>query len=176
MTDKEKRLIEDCRILIVGKGDFISYIKGELGKRGFTDTGNVVISEIIDDQNTGILIENTGLGSSDSVDIEDFPMIYPFDFVDGAGVIVLFPGDDRSWREKLNVRLWAAEYISGYCAFWNVEGYDWLHGALPKIKENRTNEEAIKTAAYMCASIAANIAVGRDVKHYPRFYLCRNLE
>ena len=28
----------------------------------------------------------------------------------------------------------------------------------------------------MCAKIAANIAVGRDVKRYPRFYLCRNLE
>ena len=74
------------------------------------------------------------------------------------------------------MRQWVAEYMLGYCAFWNVEGCDWLHDALPAIKENKTSEAAMKTAAYMCARIAANIAVGRDVKRYPRFYLCRNLE
>ena len=35
---------------------------------------------------------------------------------------------------------------------------------------------ALKTAAHICARIAANIAVGREVKHFPRFYLCKNLE
>lgn len=162
--------------MIVGEGAFITYIKERLAKHGFSDMTDVVISEIINDQKTGMMIEYTGVGSSESGDIWDIPVIYPFDFVDGAGAIVLFPGDDRSWLEKQNVRQWAAEYISGYCAFWNVDGCDWLHDALPKIKENRTSDDAMRTAAYICARIAANIAVCRDVKRYPRFYLCRNSE
>ena len=162
--------------MIVGKGDFITYIIKELRKLDFCKITEVEIGEIINEQNTGILIEYTGAGISQTSDMSCIPLIYPFDFVDGAGAIVVFPGDDRSWLEKQNVRQWAAEYMSGYCAFWNVKGCDWLHDAVPAIKENKTSETAIKTAAYICARITANIAVGRDVKRYPRFYLCRNLE
>ena len=162
--------------MIVGKCDFITYIKEELCKLGFCDIADVAMSEIINGPDTGILIEYAGNGLSQTSDIGDIPVIYPFDFVDGAGAIVVFPGDDRSWLEKQNVRQWTAEYMSGYCAFWNVEGCDWLHDALPAIKENKTSDVAMKTAAHICARIAANIAVGRDVKRYPRFYLCRNLE
>ena len=176
MTNEEKQLIKKCRIMIVGKGDFITYIKEELRKLEFCNIAEVEIGEIFNGQNKGILIEYTGEGSSELSDIGDIPVIYPFDFVDGAGAIVVFPGDDRSWLEKKNIRQWTAEYISGYCAFWNVEGYDWLHDALPAIKENKTSEAAMKTATHICARITANIAVGRDVKRYPRFYLCRNLE
>ena len=162
--------------MIVGKGDFITYIKKELGKLDFCNIAEVEIGEIINGKNAGILIEYTGVGLSQAKDINRIPVIYPFDFIDGAGAIVVLPGNDRNWLEKKNVRQWVAEYMSGYCAFWNVEDCDWLHDVLPAIKENNTNEAAIKTAAYMCARIAANIAVGRDVKRYPRFYLCRNLE
>ena len=162
--------------MIVGKDDFITYIKEELRKLDFCKISEVEIGEIINGQNTGILIEYTGNGSAESGDISSIPVIYPFDFINGAGVIVIFPGDDRGWLEKQNLRQWVAEYISGYCAFWNVDGCDWLHDALLKIKENWTSEAALKTASYICARIAANIAVGRDVKRYPRFYLCRNLE
>ena len=176
MTNEEKQLIKECRIMIVGKGDFITYIKKELVKLEFCNIAEEEIAEIINGQNTGILIEYNGGGLFQARDINSIPVIYPFDFVDGAGAIVVFPGDDRNWLEKQNVRQWAAEYMSGYCAFWNVVGCDWLHDALPAIKENKTSEAAIKTAAYMCARIAANIAVGRNVKRYPRFYLCSNLE
>ena len=162
--------------MIVGKGDFITYIKEELCKLGFCDMADVAMSEIINGQDTGILIEYIGNGLSQTSDINSIPVIYPFDFVDGAGAIVVFPEDERDWLEKQNVRQWAAEYMSGYCAFWNVEGCDWVHDALPAIKENKTSEAAMKTAAHICARIAANIAVGRDVKRYPHFYLCRNLK
>ena len=162
--------------MIVGKVDFITYIKKELGKLDFCNIAEVELGEIINGKNAGILIEYTGVGLSQAKDINSIPVIYPFDFIDGAGAIVVLPGDDRNWLEKKNVRQWVAEYMSGYCAFWNVEDCDWLHDVLPAIKENNTNEAAIKTAAYMCARIAANIAVGRDVKRYPRFYLCRNLK
>lgn len=53
---------------------------------------------------------------------------------------------------------------------------DWLEQSLPAIREGITEETAQKTAAHICARIAANIAVGREVKHFPRFYLCSNSE
>lgn len=176
MTNEEKQMIKECRIMIVGKGDFITYIKEELRKLDFCNIVEVEIGEIINGQNIGILIEYTRDGSAESVNLSDIPVIYPLDFVDGAGAIVVFPEDDRDWHGKQNVRLWAAEYMSGYCAFWNISGSDWLRDVIPSIKEGKTNRVAQRTAAYLCARIAANIAVGRNVKHYPRFYLCRNLE
>ena len=103
--------------MIVGKGDFITYIKDELGKLGFRDMADVAMSEINNEQNNWILIEYTGDGSAESGNMSDIPMIYPFDFIEGAGAIVLFPGDDRSWLDKSNLRVWAADYMSGYCAF-----------------------------------------------------------
>lgn len=47
---------------------------------------------------------------------------------------------------------------------------------LPAIREAKTSEAAQRTAAHICAKIAANIAVGRNVKHFPRFYLSKNLK
>ena len=136
--------------MIIGKSDFITYIKEELRKLDFCKIAEVEIGGIINGQNNGILVEYTGSGLSQSCDIGDIPVIYPFGFVDGAGAIVVYPGDYRSWLDKQNIRLWVAEYISGYCAFWNVDGCDWLHDALYAIKENRTSDTAMKTAAYMC--------------------------
>ena len=95
--------------MIVGKGDFITYIKEELCKLDFCNIAEVEIGEIINGKNARILIEYTGTGFFQTKDISSIPVIYPFDFVDGAGAIVVFPGDDRSWLEKQNVRQWAAE-------------------------------------------------------------------
>lgn len=163
--------------MIVGTDLFINHIMEELSLLGFDNIVHLKeIYSLSKQPASGILITYNGArltGLDDSISI---PVIYPFDFIDGAGAVVLFPGDDRNWLKMKNIRLWVAEYISGYCAFWNIEGCDWLQDALPAIKENRKNIAAMKTAAYMCARIAANIAVGRDVKRYPRFYLCRNLE
>lgn len=175
MTKEEKQLVEECPIMIVGKGKFVDYIKKELWNLGFREISEVAKSEIIYKDNPGIIIEYTGESSSETGEIADIPVIFPFDLIDGAGVVVVYPEDDRSWLEKPNVRLWVAGYFSGYCAFWNMDGCDWLHDSLPFIKKSITNEAALKTAAYLCAKIAANIAVGMEVKHYPRFYICRNL-
>lgn len=86
--------------MIVGKGEFITYINEELRKLDFCKIAEIEIGEIINEQNTGILVEYTGAGISQSSDISSIPVIYPFDFIEGAGAIVLFPGDDRSWLEK----------------------------------------------------------------------------
>lgn len=177
MTSEEKRLIADCRIMVIGVSDFIDRVKAELDKSGFKSinivSGNDVHTEIglVD-----MIAEYTGQAYTHVKGNAAIPIIYPFDFVEGAGAIVIMPGDDNELQHKDNLRLWAAEYMAGYCTFWNVEGCDWLQGALPAIREAKTSEAAQRTAAHICAKIAANIAIGREVKHFPRFYLCQNLE
>lgn len=177
MTGEEKELINGCRIMIVGSEIFIGYVQEELNRLGFNEICNVsALKYNYIGETRGILIEFTGNGPSQCSDATEIPTIYPFDFIGGAGAIVLFSGDERKWLEKPNVRLWAAEYMSGYCAFWNISGCEWLHEAIPAIKAGETSDLAQKTAAHLCALIAANIAVGHDVKHYPRFYLVESGE
>lgn len=177
MTSEEKRLIADCLIMVIGISDFIDCIKAELIKSGFKSIS--IISALEKGTNmdfTDMVAEYVYEGDSCIKEEIKIPIIYPFDFVEGAGAIVIVPGDDNELQHKDNLRLWAAEYMAGYCAFWNVEGCEWLQLALPEIIEAKTSEAAQRTAAHICARIAANIAVGREVKHFPRFYLCKNLE
>lgn len=177
MTNEEKRLLADCRIMVIGAKDFIDCVKIELHKSGFRsinimsgNDGQTALGTV------DMIAEYMGEAGSCVNDNITIPIIYPFDFVIGAGAIVIMPGDKNDLQNKDNLRLWSAEYMAGYCAFWNVEGCDWLQTALPAIRDGKTSEVSLKTATHICARIAANIAVGRDVKHFPRFYLCKNLE
>lgn len=177
MTSEEKSLIADCRIMVIGVSDFIDCVKGELIKSGFKSIS--IISALEEQPNmdfTDIVAEYVEEKRSCIKEKVDIPIIYPFDFVNGAGAIVIIPGDENELQRKNNMRLWAAEYMAGYCTFWNVEGCNWLQSTLPAIREGKTSKVAQRTAAHICARIAANIAVGREVKHFPRFYLCKNLE
>lgn len=174
MTSEEKRLIADCRVMIIGASDFIDSVKAELYRSGFKSinivSGNDVLTEI---GPVDMVAEHADEACTHVKGNAAISIIYPFDFVDGAGAIVVMPGDDNELHGKANARLWAAEYMVGYCAFWNMEGCDWLQSALPAIREGKTSEAAQRTAAHICARIAANLAVGREVKHFPRFYLCK---
>ena len=177
MTSEERRRIAGCRIAVVGACEFIDSIKAELQQLGFEF---IQIISSSDKQpaisNFDVIAENVNEGSSCMSKVTDIPLILPFDFVNGAGVIVVMPDDERDIICKPDLRQWAATYMAGYCAFWNVEGCEWLRDSLPDIKNGVTSGASLKTAAYICARIAANIAVGREVKHFPRFYLCKNLE
>ena len=176
MTSEEKRLIADSRIAVIGAIEFIDSIKAELQQLGFESIQIISTSDEEPVINIDVIAENVNEGSSCLSKDATIPLILPFDFVKGAGAIVVMPGDERSMLLKPNLRQWAATYMAGYCAFWNVEGCEWLRDSLPDIKNGVTSSAALKTAAYICARIAANIAVGREVKHFPRFYLCKNLE
>ncbi len=177
MTSEERRRIAGCRIAVVGACEFIDSIKAELKQLGFE---SIQIISSSNKQpaisNFDVIAENVNEGSSCMSKETDIPLILPFDFVNGAGVIVVMPDDERDIICKPELRQWAATYMAGYCAFWNVEGCEWLRDSLPDIKNGVTSGASLKTAAYICARIAANIAVGREVKHFPRFYLCKNLE
>lgn len=177
MTSEEKRMIADCQIMVIGVSDFIDCVKAELIKSGFKSISIIsALEELPDMDFTDMAAEYVGAGRSCIKEEVKIPVIYPFDFVEGAGAIVIKPGDDNELQRKDNMRLWVAEYMAGYCAFWNVEGCEWLQFALPAIREAKTSDVAQRTAAHICAKIAANIAVGRNVKHFPRFYLSKNLE
>lgn len=179
MTNEEKHLISECRMIIIGPQAFTGYVNTELRLLGFRHI------QINDEKNclcslpsVNIIAEYGDNGFSQMKDINEVesPLIYAFDFVKGTGAIVVMPGVDRELCCKKDIRLWAAEYMAGYCGFWNMADCDWLGQSIPAIRKGKTEEAAQKTAAHICARIAANIAVGREVKHFPRFYLCRNLE
>lgn len=179
MTNEEKHLISECRVIIIGPQTFAGYVNTKLKLLGFhhikIDTKGCSLSKL---PSVNIIAEYGDNGFSQTKDIigVESPLICTFDFVKGAGAIVVMPGDDRELCGKKDIRLWAAEYMAGYCGFWNMPDCDWLGQSIPAIREGKTEEAAQKTAAHICARIAANIAVGREVKHFPRFYLCRNLE
>ena len=177
MTTEEKRLIKDCSIAVIGEIEFLDNIKAELKQLGFESIQIISRSdEMLLPSNVNVIAESVNEGGSFLSKDLTIPLILPFDFVNGAGAIVIMPSDERELLKKPKLRQWAANYIAGYCAFWNVEGCEWLRASLNDIQKGVTSSAAIKTAAHICARIVANIAVGRDVKRFPRFYLCRNLE
>ena len=177
MTSEEKSLITDCRIAVVGATEFIDSIKVELQQLGFESIQIISRSdEMPMPRNVDVIAENVNEGGFCLSKAATVPLILPFDFVNGAGAIVVMPDDDRDILDKPDLRLWAANYMAGYCAFWNVVGCEWLRDSLSDIRNGVTSSAALDTAARICARIAANIAVGREVKHFPRFYLCKNLE
>ncbi|MDE5628724.1 MAG: hypothetical protein K2I69_04100 [Muribaculaceae bacterium] len=177
MTSEEKRRIADRRIAVVGATEFIDSIRTELQQSGFEHIEIISRSdEMPMPSNVDVIAESVNEGGSFLSKDLTIPLILSFDFVNGAGAIVIMPSDERELLKKPKLRQWAANYIAGYCAFWNVEGCKWLRASLNDIQKGVTSSAAIKTAAHICARIVANIAVGREVKHFPRFYLCKNLE
>lgn len=177
MTSEKKCRIADCQIAVIGTIKSIDCIKAELKQPGFKHIHIISPSdEMTMPGKVDIIVENVNEGSSCRSKDAIIPLILPFDFVNGAGAIVVMPGEGRDLLNKPNLRQWAANYMVGYCAFWNVEGCNWLRNSLTDIENCVTDDTANKTAAYMCARIAANIAVGREIKHFPRFYQCKNLE
>lgn len=159
MTKEEKQLISDCIVTIKGTESFNSYIADFLHKLCFIK----------------IRIEPEEEKNFSIIKVKD-RNIYSFDFVDGAGAVVVIPENETELIKQSDLRQWMAEYIIGYCAFWNVEGYEWIQQVLPEIKEGIFNIHSCKTAACICARIAGNIAVNRHVKQFPLFYLCKNLK
>ena len=171
MTDGEKIKIESCRVMIVGEGHFADAVRRAVMESGFrnimcveapTGSADIAVDVVMD-----------GMTASFERAI---PVVYPFDFIEGGAAMVVQPEDKPEFKVQGDVRLYAAKYMSGYCAFWDIDNSDWLRVVLPRIEQGEQSAKAQKTAACICARILANIAVGRDVKRFPRFYLSRNLE
>lgn len=151
MSEEERKKISECRLSVAADHKFIEAIKQELARLNFD---NISYTESEEDSH----LECCG------------HLIVPVDLIEGAAVIVYGEG-----RSAIPSRLQAAEYVEGFCLFWNMPEAKWIQSAIPSIRAGETSKNAIRTAALMCARIAANIAVGREVKTYPRFYISRNL-
>ncbi len=171
MTDEQRNIIEKCRIVIIGNSDFAEIIGRELLETGFV---RIAYSDsTTEDADMGIDLVVDG---HPALITRQIPVVYPFDFIEGGAAMVLLPGVKLDVDNKDNFRLWAAKYISGYCTFWNVENSDWLFVVLPRIANGEQSLAAKNSAARICARILANLAVGRNVKYFPRFYLIYNSE
>lgn len=174
MTPEEKQMIKNCRVLILGYGNFAELITSELLKIGFVRIEKSCLTEDESDYDIVIIIADSD--PADRQSCPNLPQIYPFDFIEGAAAIVVLPGDSMKIPDDVDLRVWTAKYMSGYSVFWNTANCDWLWQSLRKIEGGEGSEKAQRTAAKMCTCVSANIAMERDVKHFPRFYLIRNLE
>ncbi len=76
MTKEEKQMINECRVIIVGEGDFITYLKKELEQIGFKEIW--VMSETDPSKfnhNKGIIIEHIENRTPLSAETTDIPII-----------------------------------------------------------------------------------------------------
>ncbi|MCH5243226.1 MAG: hypothetical protein J1F67_12560 [Muribaculaceae bacterium] len=102
--------------------------------------------------------------------------IYAFDFINGAGAVVVSPEDVAELEEKPDLRKWMVYYTAGYCAFWQIENWEWLFETVDRVVNGELSDSGIKTAKYMCDKLKEEINGGREVDRFPKFYLCKNLE
>ena len=102
--------------------------------------------------------------------------IYAFDFINGAGAVVLSLEDVAEFEAKPDQRKWMVYYTAGYCAFWQIENWEWLYEAVDRVVSGELSDSGIKTAKYMCDKLKEEINGGREVDRFPKFYLCKNLE
>ena len=123
--------------------------------------------------------ENKNL-SDKGIVIEDLKesqlKIYAFDFINGAGAVVVSPEDVAEFEAKPDIRKWMVYYTAGYCAFWQIENWEWLYEAVDRVVNGELSDSGIKTAKYMCDKLKEEINAGREVDRFPKFYLCKNLE
>lgn len=178
MTDEEKIKLERCRLLVIGSDPLTKEIDAEIRRIGFRQISHIDGGNIYPQlKNYDIVVEVVSNGSSVLAGIHSsalpVPIVYPFDFIEGAGTVVLRPGDSLDFARSGNLRPAIAEYFAGYCAFWHIDN-NWLCEAIPLIRENNHSDEGMRSAAIQCSRIVASMAVGREVKYYLRFYLCRN--
>ena len=102
--------------------------------------------------------------------------IYAFDFINGAGAVVLSLEDVAELEAKPDLRKWMVYYTAGYCAFWQIENCEWLYEAVDRVVNGELSDSSSKTAKYMCDKLKEVINAGREVDRFPKFYLCKNLE
>ncbi len=97
MTDEERYIIKECRVMVIGTQDFTGYVLPELERIGFrniqTGCDPASLAEL---SHVNIIAEYGDNGESCLKHLKELktPIICPFDFVMGAGAMVIMPGDD----------------------------------------------------------------------------------
>jgi molybdopterin/thiamine biosynthesis adenylyltransferase len=109
------------------------------------------------------------------------PVLHPYNLGWGGFVTVVKPdtpplssltkGDFTDFELKM------ADYVCGYSAFWNIPENRWINRI---VEAYRTEQETLSPpqlsigswlAAGICTKVIVDLALGREVKTYPKFYL-----
>lgn len=155
MTDYEQQMISRCRIAVTGdscRAAVIAAMAADLGLQIVNTSPDIIIDASTDVHRSAV------------------PVIYPVDLLEYAAVLTVLPGYDISCIEGSG-RGGLARYIAGYNIFWQVEEDIVWDELLARVGAGETSADAMRLAAMMSVSVAARIAVGRSIKHMPRFYL-----
>ena len=103
MTSEKKCRIADCQIAVIGTIKSIDCIKAELKQPGFKHIHIISPSdEMTMPGKVDIIVENVNEGNSCLSKDATIPLILSFDFVNGAGAIVVMPYDEKDMLRKLN--------------------------------------------------------------------------
>ena len=116
-------------------------------------------------------ISNKGIVTE--IPFESHLKIYAFDFINGAGAIVVSPEDIAELEAKSDLRKWMVYYT---VACWQIENWEWLYEAVNRVVKGELSDSGSKTAKYVCDKLREKINSGQEVDIYPKFYLCKNLE
>lgn len=90
-------------------------------------------------------------------------IIYAFDFINGAGAVIVTPDNEKELLSKSNLRKWMVYYMAGYCAFWHTGNWEWLYNVVDKIIKGELSKAGIKTAGYLKEKLMGDINAGRKV-------------
>lgn len=110
------------------------------------------------------------IDTSSNVRRSTVTVIYPVDILKCAAALAVLPEDDMSCIEGAG-RCGLARYIAGYNIFWQVEEDIVWDELLARVAAGETSADAMRLAALMSVRVATRSAVGRSIKHMPRFYL-----
>jgi molybdopterin/thiamine biosynthesis adenylyltransferase len=107
------------------------------------------------------------------------PALHPYNFGWGGFLTVVTPNGiplSQLSDEPQGFELRMAEYVSGYNCFWNIP-QEWLEKIIHAYKrENNVSSPpqlavASWIAAGYCVNAMYNLATGKNVKAFPKFYL-----
>ena len=117
----------------------------------------------------------------------NIPVLHPYNF-GWAGFMSIVKPDgvqlsqlNNSFDDPLGFELKVADYVTGYGAFWH-EPKEWLEKIIEQYKTEKEilppPQLAIASwiTAGFCVTAMYNLATGKEVKYFPKFYLSSLLE
>jgi molybdopterin/thiamine biosynthesis adenylyltransferase len=107
------------------------------------------------------------------------PVLHPYNFGWGGFLSVVTPDSlplSQLSDDLQSFELRMAEYVSGYSCFWNMP-QEWLEKIIRAYRkeENAASPPQLAVASWIaagyCVNVMYNLATGKQVKIFPKFYL-----
>ena len=192
MSEKEQSVIKDYKIFLGGAG--IGSIVAECALRFGFEHITIVDGDKVEQSNLNRqnYTEND-IGRYKALDFKDktpfvfdeickerkIPVLHPYNFGWAGFVTVVDPlGHSLSelTEEPKGFELKVAEYVTGHGAFWN-QPKEWLDKIVTQYKKESEMlpppqlSIASWIAAGLCTTAMYNLATGKPVNYFPKFYL-----